>query len=135
MKTINDFRNFALRSTVMDFAIGVTVGTAFVKIVSVLVQNVIMPPIGMIIGDVDFSHLRIVLKAAGEGHSEVSIGYGLFIQELFNFLLIAWAMFFIIRAATRLREDPKAPPAPAASEEVMLLREIRDLLRVNKGQS
>lgn len=135
MKYLNDFRNFALRGQIMDLAIGVTMGTAFVKVVNTFVNNIIMPPIGLYLGNVDFSHLRIIIKHAGvDGDGEVAIGYGLFVQDAINFLVMAWAIFIVYRGVARLRDEPKGPASGPPSEDVQLLREIRDLLRVNKPQ-
>jgi len=133
MQIVKEFRDFALKGSVLDLAVGIVIGTAFGKIVSTLVSSIIMPPIGILINNMDFSSLRLILKSAGaDGKGEVAIGYGLFLQDVINFLIIAWAMFFVIRTFRRLNLEHK--PAPVApSDEVLLLREIRDSLRVNKG--
>ena len=116
-----------MRGNVVDMAVGIIIGAAFGKIVSSLVNDVIMPPIGMIMGNVDFSDLAIAL---GEGESAASINYGVFINTVLDFLIVAFAIFMVIRAMNKLKkkeeEKPAAPPKPSKEEE--LLTEIRDLL-------
>jgi len=136
MGMMNEFKEFAMRGSVIDLAVGVVIGAAFGKIVSALVDNVIMPPIGLIIGGVDFSELAITLKgatvdAAGEVVPAVEIGYGLFLNALIQFIIVAFAIFMVVKAINRLnRKQEPAPEAPAApSEDVLLLREIRDALK------
>lgn len=129
MGIFHEFRQFAMKGSVVDLAVGVVIGGAFGKIVTSLVDNIIMPPIGLLVGGVDFSQLKMVLKAAGgDGKGEVAIGYGLFLQNTVNFLIIAWAMFLVIQAMNRLHRAPA--PSTATPEDVLLLREIRDSLRV-----
>ena len=132
MSMIQEFKEFAMKGNVVDLAVGVIIGGAFGKIVASLVDNVLMPPIGLLIGGVDFSQLKVVLQAAGaDGKGEVAIGYGMFLQNTVNFVIIAWALFMVIQAMNRLNKKPAAPPAPAVTpEDVLLLREIRDSLRV-----
>lgn len=127
MSIIHEFKKFALKGNVVDLAVGVIIGGAFGKIVSSLVDNVLMPPLGLLIGGVDFSQLKLILQTAGEGRAEVVIGYGLFIQNVVNFIIVAWALFLVVKAMNRLYEEPKAPPS--TSEDVLLLREIRDSLK------
>lgn len=133
MSIISEFKEFAIKGNVIDLAVGVVIGAAFGKVVSALVDKVIMPPIGLLIGGVDFSKLGITLRAAtvdasGKEVPAVVLGYGEFINAIIQFLIIAWAIFLVIKAINRLhRKQPPAPPAPP--EEVMLLREIRDSLR------
>ena len=136
MGMMQEFREFAMRGNVIDLAVGVVIGAAFGKIVSALVDNVIMPPIGLLIGGVDFSDLAITLKdatvdAAGEVVPAVEIGYGVFLNALIQFIIVAFAIFMVVKAINRLnRKQEAAPEAPAApSEDVLLLREIRDALR------
>jgi large conductance mechanosensitive channel len=130
---LKEFKEFAMRGNVVDLAVGVIIGAAFGKIVSSLVDNIIMPPIGLVIGGVDFSQLRLILKAAGpDGKGEVAIGYGLFLQNTVNFLIIAWALFIVIQAMHRLQHKPETAPPAATPEDVALLREIRDLLSAKK---
>jgi large conductance mechanosensitive channel len=127
MSMFEEFKRFALKGNVVDLAVGVIIGAAFGKIVASLVDNIIMPPLGLLIGGVDFSQLKFVLKAAENGQGEVAIGYGLFIQTIVNFLIVAWALFTIIKLMNELARKPQ--PASATPEDVLLLREIRDSLK------
>ena len=135
MGMMSEFKEFAMRGNVIDLAVGVVIGAAFGKIVSVLVDNVIMPPIGLLIGGVDFSNLAITLKeasvdAAGEAVPAVVIGYGEFINALIQFIIVAFAIFMVVKAINRMSRKPEEPAAPEApSEDVLLLREIRDALK------
>ena len=127
MGMMNDFREFAMKGSVVDLAVGVIIGNAFGKIISALVEKVLMPPIGYLVGGVDFSKLRLVLQLpTTSGREEVAIFYGEFIQASVNFLIIAFSMFMVIRFMTRLNLAGKAAPPP---EQTLLLREIRDLLK------
>lgn len=130
MGMVQEFKDFAMKGNVVDLAVGVIIGGAFGKIVAALVESVIMPPIGWMVGGMDFSQLRIVLQAAGaDGKGEVAIGYGAFVQAAVNFLIIAWALFMVIKAMNSLKKAPP-PAAPAAPpEDIVLLREIRDSLK------
>ena len=136
MGMISEFKEFAMRGNVIDLAVGVVIGGAFGKIVSSLVDQIVMPPIGMLTGGIDFSQLKWVLKPADVSDpahkvAEVAIQYGAFINTLIQFIIIAFAIFLVIKAINRLSR--KAPPAPAAPapppEDVLLLREIRDSLK------
>lgn len=137
MGMISEFKEFAMRGNVIDLAVGVVIGAAFGKIVTALVEKVIMPPIGLLIGKVDFSELKWTLaeaQLAADGSElapAVVIGYGEFINTVIQFLIVAFAIFMLIKALNKLArkkaEAPAAPPAP--SEEVLLLREIRDNLK------
>jgi large conductance mechanosensitive channel len=124
---LNEFKAFAMRGNVVDMAVGIIIGGAFGKIVSSFVNDVIMPPIGMAMGNVDFSELAIML---GEGEGAASINYGVFINTVLDFLIVAFAIFMVIRAMNKLKkkeeEKPAEPPKP--SKEEVLLTEIRDLL-------
>lgn len=131
---LEDFKKFALRGNVLDLAVAVVIGAAFGKIVSSLVADVIMPVIGLIVGGVDFADLVIVLKAAEGDAAAVTVGYGKFIQAIFDFVIVAFAIFLFIRGFSRLKAKeeavpaaPAAPPEPSAEEK--LLVEIRDLLK------
>lgn len=125
---LQEFKNFALKGSVVDLAVGVIIGAAFGKIVASLVENILMPPLGLLVGGVDFSQLKIVLQSAGaDGKGEVAIGYGVFLQNTVNFLIIAWALFIVIRMMNRLKLNPG--PVAATPEDVLLLREIRDTLK------
>ncbi len=125
-----EFRKFIMRGNVLDLAVAVIIGGAFGKIVSSLVNDILMPVVGMALGGVKFSHLQYVLRPATEEMAEVAIRYGQFIQVSVDFLIIAFAIFFIVRTANSLRKKEEAKPAapPAPSKEVVLLTEIRDLL-------
>ncbi|MEP1217276.1 MAG: large-conductance mechanosensitive channel protein MscL [Marinobacter sp.] len=131
MSIVKEFKEFAVKGNVMDMAVGIIIGVAFGKIVSSFVADVMMPPIGLLIGGVDFSNLVITLKAAEEGAEAVALRYGVFIQAVFDFVIVALAVFIAVRALNSLRkkeaETPAAPPAPSAQEQ--LLMEIRDLLK------
>ncbi|MCW4454693.1 large-conductance mechanosensitive channel protein MscL [Flavobacterium sp. MXW15] len=136
MGMISEFKEFAMRGNVIDLAVGVVIGAAFGKIVTSLVEKVIMPPIGWLIGNVDFSDLAWTLapaKIAADGSEipAVVIGYGDFINTIIQFLIVAFAIFMLVKVVNRLSRkkeaEPEAPPAP--SEEVLLLREIRDNLK------
>jgi large conductance mechanosensitive channel len=120
-----------MKGNVVDMAVGIIIGAAFGKIVSSFVGDVIMPPLGLLIGGVDFSDLAVTLKAAGEGATAVTLNYGKFIQTVFDFTIVALAIFVAIKAMNRLkRAEPAAPPAPPEpSAEEKLLTEIRDLLK------
>ncbi len=134
----NEFRKFAMRGNVVDMAVGIVIGTAFTKIVTSLVQDVIMPPIGLALGRVDFSQLYFdltgsdypTLKAAQDAGA-ATINYGMFINSVINFMIVAFAIFMVVKAMnTLVRREKETPPEPAAqSEEVLLLTEIRDALR------
>ncbi|MEG9486947.1 large-conductance mechanosensitive channel protein MscL [Mannheimia indoligenes] len=131
MSILKEFREFAVKGNVVDMAVGVIIGGAFGKIVSSLVSDVIMPPIGMLIGGVDFKDLAIVLKEAQGEAEAVTLKYGAFIQNVFDFLIIAIAVFGMVKVLNSLKkvpvEEPKAPAEPTAEEK--LLTEIRDLLK------
>jgi large conductance mechanosensitive channel len=131
MKIIQEFKQFAMRGNVMDMAIGIIIGAAFGKIVSSVVADVIMPPIGMLLGGMDFSSLSITLKEATESSPAVLLKYGIFINSIIDFIIIAFAIFMLVKGINSLKkkeeEKPAAPPAPTKSE--LLLAEIRDELR------
>ena len=132
MGMVQEFKDFAMKGNVVDLAVGVIIGAAFGKIVTVLVERVVMPPIGLLIGGVDFSQLKHVLQAAGaDGKGEVSIGYGEFLQTSFNFLIVAVAVFAMVKVMNSMKKaEAAAPAAPAPTpDDVVLLREIRDLLK------
>lgn len=138
MKMIQEFREFAVKGNVIDMAVGVIIGTAFGRIVSSFVADVVMPPIGVLLGGVDFSDLVITLReAVGEDVPAVVISYGRFIQTVIDFAIIAFVIFMAIRFINRLKRNPPPvpvvpAPAPAPSAEEKLLTEIRDLLRSNR---
>ena len=127
---LKEFKAFILRGNVLDLAVAVIVAGAFGAIVTSLVNDVIMPPIGMALGGVDFSELKYVLAAATEGEEEVAIRYGAFIQKIIDFLIIAAVIFAIIKTYNRTKKKEEAKPdSPAKPTEVQLLQEIRDLLQ------
>jgi len=140
MKFLDDFKAFAMRGNVLDMAVGVIIGGAFGKIVSSLVADVIMPPIGLLVGGVNFTDLKWEMKSAVIDVSNnvvapaVTLNYGNFLQVIFDFLIIAFSIFIFIKLITKLakkkEETPAAPPAP--SKEEILLTEIRDLLKREK---
>ena len=133
MSMLKEFKEFAMRGNVIDLAVGVVIGGAFGKIVTSLVNDVIMPPIGLLTGGVDFSDMKWVLKPADNtdpAHkvAEVAVNYGVFINTLIQFLIITFAIFLVVKAINRVsRKEEAAPAAPPA--DVVLLTEIRDLLK------
>lgn len=134
MKIMQEFRTFALRGNVIDMAVGIIIGAAFGKIVTSLVSEVIMPPLGLVIGGVNFTDLKWVMKEAVGDNPAVTLNYGNFLQVTFDFLIIAFAIFMFIKLinAAKSREEaaPAPPPKPAEpSNEEKLLSEIRDLLK------
>lgn len=128
MSLLKEFKEFAVKGNVIDMAVGIIVGAAFGKIVSSLVSDVVMPPIGVLLGGVDFSDLAITIKAATETAPAVVIAYGKFIQTVVDFTIISFAIFIAIKAINKLRRAQEAEP-PAPSKEELLLAEIRDLLK------
>jgi large conductance mechanosensitive channel len=132
MTILKEFREFIARGSVVDLAVGVIIGAAFGKIVTSLVQEVIMPPIGLLLGRVDFSQLKIVIQHADPARkvAEVAIGYGSFVNTVIQFLVVAVVVFLMVRGINALRrEEAKAPPPPAPPTPTeTLLAEIRDLL-------
>jgi large conductance mechanosensitive channel len=131
MSFIQEFKEFAMKGNVVDMAVGIIIGAAFGKIVSALVNSIVMPPLGWAIGGVNFSDLSVVLGTNATTGEPVAVTYGLFLQSLLDFLIIALAIFLALKVINRLkRKEPEAPPAPAAPpREEVLLTEIRDLLR------
>jgi large conductance mechanosensitive channel len=134
MGMMKEFKDFAVKGNVVDMAVGIIIGAAFGKIVSSFVGDVIMPPIGVLLGGVDFSGLAFTVKEASGEVPAVVIGYGKFIQTVVDFTIIAFAIFSAVKAINSLKrkeeEAPKAPPKPSAEE--VLLGEIRDLLKERK---
>lgn len=131
MKLVDEFKAFAMKGNVVDMAVGIIIGAAFGKIVSSLVGDIIMPPLGLLIGGVNFTDLKVVLKAATEAGPAVTWNYGNFIQVVFDFLIVALAVFMVIKAINSAKKKEEAAPAapPAPSKEETLLTEIRDLLK------
>ncbi len=143
---LKEFKEFAVRGNVVDLAVGIIIGGAFGKIVDSLVKDVIMPPIGLLLGNVDFSNLFLVLKEgaktvgpydtlkAAQDAGAVTINYGVFFNVMISFIIVAFAVFLLIKAINRMKnEQPAPPPAPAVpAEDILLLREIRDSLKDRK---
>jgi large conductance mechanosensitive channel len=135
MKLVDEFKSFAIKGNVVDLAVGIIIGAAFGKIVSSMVSDIIMPPLGLLIGGVTFTDLKLVLKAAVDAtHPAVTWNYGNFLQVTFDFLIVAFAVFLFIKAIVIARrkeqEAPVTPPAPPVpTKEEILLTEIRDLLK------
>ncbi len=127
MGVLEEFKSFAMKGNVVDLAVGVIIGAAFGKIVSSLVDNILMPPIGLLLGGVDFSQLSFIMKDAVGAQPAVVIGYGLFVQNVVNFIIVAWAMFVVIKGMNKLSRKPA--PAASTPEDILLLREIRDQLK------
>ena len=131
MGMMQEFKTFAMRGNVVDMAVGIVIGGAFGKIVSSFVADVIMPPIGLVIGGVDFSKLAITIQEAVGETAAVTVNYGVFIQTVLDFLIVAFAIFVVIKGMNSLKkkeeEAPAAPPEPPKEE--ILLTEIRDLLK------
>ncbi|WP_373187868.1 large-conductance mechanosensitive channel protein MscL [Halopseudomonas sp.] len=133
MRVLNEFKAFALRGNVVEMAIGIIIGAAFGKVVSSFVANVVMPPLGLLIGGVDFADLAIVLRDAQGELPAVTLGYGLFIQSVVDFLIVAAAIFVAVNVMNNLKrkevEQPVSPPVETQSKQEILLSEIRDLLQ------
>jgi large conductance mechanosensitive channel len=128
---LKEFRDFAMRGNVVDLGVGIIIGAAFGKIVSSFVNDVLMPPIGLFVGGVDFTGLKIVLKQAADGSAAASLNYGNFIQTVVDFTIVAFAVFLVVKGANRLKakEEAKAVAPAEPPAEVKLLSEIRDLLK------
>jgi len=134
MGMVTEFKEFVARGNVVDLAVGVVIGAAFGKIVSALVDGIVMPLVGVLLGGVSVSDWKYVLKpattdAAGNAVAEVAVAYGTFIQAAIDFLLIAFVIFMFLKAYNRVRKPAEAAPPPATPEDVLLLREIRDSLK------
>ncbi len=132
MGMLDEFKKFAMRGNVVDMAVGIIIGGAFGKIVSSVVADVIMPPIGLAMGGVDFSDLSVTLKQASEGAAAVTLNYGKFIQTVVDFTIIAFAVFLLVKGMNALKKKEEAAPPPAPpppSKEEVLLAEIRDILK------
>lgn len=148
MGMLKEFKSFAMKGNVLDLAVAVIIGGAFGKIITSFVNDVLMPPIGLLLGNTDFSKLRIVLKEGSEAVmngdqvvspaiAEVAIKYGVFVNTVLDFLIVAFSIFMVIKAFNKMKKKeeaaPAAPPAPPApSKEEVLLTEIRDILKEKK---
>jgi large conductance mechanosensitive channel len=128
MGMVKEFREFVMRGNVMDMAVGIVIGAAFGKIVSSLVTDIIMPPVGLLIGGVNFTNLKFPI---GSGAEPVTVNYGSFIQTMVDFIIVAFAIFMVVKVINRMKrkqaEAPSVPPAP--TKDQVLLTEIRDLLK------
>lgn len=142
MGMIKEFKEFAVKGNMLDMAVGIIIGGAFGKVITSLVNDILMPPLGMLLGKVDFTNLKVILQKGQEAVmdgttvvqpaiNEVSVNYGMFIQTVIDFVIVAFCIFVVIKAMNRLKRKeevaPAAPPPP--SEEVVILKEIRDLLK------
>jgi large conductance mechanosensitive channel len=138
MKIVDEFKQFAVKGNVVDMAVGVIIGAAFGKIVSSLVADVVMPPLGVLIGGIDFSHFQLVLReAVGPDQPAVTLKYGVFLQAIFDFTIVAIAVFALIKIINTLRRKEEAKPAapPEPPKQEVLLTEIRDLLKQQQQRS
>jgi len=131
MSMMKEFKEFAMRGNVLDMAVGIIIGGAFGKIITSLVNDVIMPPIGLLLGGVDFSNLAFTLRQATETAPAVMMKYGTFINTIIDFVIVAFAIFLLVRGVNSLRKKQEAAPAAPPKQEV-LLEEIRDLLKAGK---
>ncbi len=137
MSLFSEFKKFAVRGNVVDLAVGVIIGASFTGIITSLVNDVLMPPIGLALGGVDFANFFVVLKgdphvetlAAAKAAKAVTLNYGLFINAIINFLIVAFVLFLFLRQLNKLVSPPPEAAAPGPSEEVLLLRDIRDSLK------
>jgi large conductance mechanosensitive channel len=136
MGIVKEFKEFAVKGNMIDMAVGIIIGAAFGKVVSSLVNDIIMPPLGLLIGGLDFSDYKATLKAAsvndaGEAINAVTLNYGMFIQTAIDFLIVALVIFMVIKAMNKLKKKEEAKPAvpPAPTKQEILLEEIRDLLK------
>jgi len=131
MKILDEFKAFAMKGNVVDMSVGIIIGLAFGKIVSSAVNDIIMPPIGLLLGGVNFTDLKVVMKAATETVPAVTWNYGNFIQVIIDFLIVAFVVFMLIKAIniTKKKEAAAPPAPPAPTKDQVLLTEIRDLLK------
>ena len=130
MSIVKEFKEFAMKGNVVDLAVGVIIGGAFGKIVSSMVDKILMPIIGVLMGGVDFSSLKAVIVEAGaDGKGEVAIGYGFFLQTVLDFIIVAFCLFTVIKMMNRMKKAPQASAPAPTPEDVLLLREIRDSLK------
>ena len=131
---MSEFKEFAIKGNAVDMAVGIVIGAAFGKIVSSFVSDVIMPPIGLLLGGMDFSKLAFTLKEASGDVAAVAINYGKFIQTMLDFVIIAFAIFMVVKAmnASKKKEEEAPPPTPEPTKEELLLSDIRDILRAKQ---
>ena len=135
MKIVEEFKAFALRGNIIDMAVGIIIGAGFGKIVDSVVKDVLMPPLGYLVGGIDFSNLELVLKSAEALKPAVTLKYGLFLNAMLSFTIVAFAVFMLIRGISALQKKEAAQPTVPAvpSKEELLLTEIRDLLKKKNG--
>lgn len=126
-----EFKQFAIKGNVIDMSVGIIIGAAFGKIVSSLVTDIIMPPIGLLLGGINFSHFVITLKKATETTEAITLNYGLFVNTVIDFLIIAFSIFIVIKQLNKLKKKEESKPSEP-TEEIILLREIRDQLKDKK---
>ncbi|WP_137887363.1 large-conductance mechanosensitive channel protein MscL [Pseudomonas sp. 2FE] len=136
MSVLSEFKAFAVKGNVVDMAVGIIIGAAFGKIVSSFVGDVVMPPIGLLIGGVDFSQLAVTLKAAEGDIPAVMLSYGKFIQTVLDFVIVAFAIFMGVKVINKLKREEAAAPTlpPVPTPEEALLTEIRDLLKTQQNR-
>ncbi len=127
-KTLEEFKEFAVKGNAIDLAIGVVIGVAFGKVISSLVSDILTPPLSIIIGKVDFSNLKIILQEATETTDAVAINYGNLITVLFEFLIIAFVIFLVVKQINRIKKKEEKK-TPGTAEDILLLKEIRDILK------
>jgi large conductance mechanosensitive channel len=131
MSILKEFKDFAMRGNVVDLAVGIVIGASFGKIVASLVDNVIMPPLGLLIGGVNFKDLKLGLAEGVDGKL-VTLDYGMFVQTIFDFTIVAFAIFMLVKGMNKVQkkaEDAAPAEAPKPAEDILLLTEIRDLLK------
>uniref|UniRef100_A0A7C4AAZ8 Large-conductance mechanosensitive channel n=1 Tax=Fundidesulfovibrio putealis TaxID=270496 RepID=A0A7C4AAZ8_9BACT len=133
MGFMKEFKEFAMRGNVMDLAVGVIIGAAFGKIVASLVSDVIMPPIGMLMGGVDFTSLKLTLSPPIEGMKGATLNYGAFIQTVVDFTIVAFAIFLLVKGVNSLKRKEQAAEPAAPAPDIVLLTEIRDLLKARQA--
>lgn len=129
MSIVKEFKEFAVKGNVIDMAVGIIIGAAFGKIVTSLVEDIVMPIVGVLTGGVDFSDRALVLKDAVGETPAVTLNYGMLVQVSLNFLIVAFAIFLLVKGINRLKRKAEAAPSPVPSKEEVLLTEIRDLLK------
>ncbi|MDD4290610.1 MAG: large-conductance mechanosensitive channel protein MscL [Patescibacteria group bacterium] len=134
MKILQEFKKFAITGNVMDMAVGIIIGGAFGKIVSSLVKDIIMPPIGILLGGIDFSRLNIVLKNSNDPSKIISLNYGSFLNTIIDFLIIAFCIFIALKQVNKLKKKEEEKPVEP-SENILLLREIRDNTKNNNNRA
>lgn len=131
MSMIKEFRDFAVKGNMVDMAVGIIIGAAFGKLISSLVNDVVMPPLGQLIGGVNFTELKLVIGSPIEGKAPVTVNYGVFLQTAFDFLIVAFVIFMVVKGINAMKRKEAAAPAapPAPTKDQILLTEIRDLLK------